>query len=102
MGQLAMREANEEDTNSSNSDGNANGGVAEGAGEEEDDDEGEAADKPRKQLYPKGLYEKMQKFYATHDPAKLETIARDNVQVDEEQLDADLKRRFGMGLDSVE
>lgn len=56
----------------------------------------------KKQFYPKQLYAKMKKFYKTHDPSMLATIGVDNdAQVDEAVLDADLKRRFGVGLDSV-
>jgi len=67
-----------------------------------EDEEGEEEDDSKKQLYPKPLYEKMRKFYALHDPTKLNTIGIGNVQVDEQKIDAELKRRFGIGLDSVE
>jgi len=55
-----------------------------------------------KTLYPSGLYDKMRRFYSQHDPAKLNSIGRGTEPVDEAALDADLKKRFGVGLDSVQ
>jgi len=55
-----------------------------------------------KTLYPPGLYDKMRRFYSQHDPAKLNSIGRGTEPVDEAALDADLKKRFGVGLDSVQ
>jgi hypothetical protein len=52
-------------------------------------------------LYPKDIYDKLKKFYEVHDPSKLMTIGIGNNQVDEAKLDADLKAKFGQGLDSV-
>eukprot|EP00913_Durusdinium_trenchii_P031193 g29209.t1 len=55
---------------------------------------------PQKTLYPPNLYEKMRRFYAQHDPTKLTSISRGNVAVDEAALDAELKSKFGVGLES--
>lgn len=56
----------------------------------------------QKTLYPPNLYEKMRRFYAQHDPTKLTSISRGNVAVDEAALDAELKSKFGVGLESVQ
>merc|ERR1712039_763893 len=85
------------------------------SGEDEDDDDGgrkgkkiieegshrEAPPQGNAAIYPKPLYDKMKKFYEAHDPTKLNTIGVGNVQVDEQKVDAELKRRFGVGLESV-
>eukprot|EP00928_Gymnodinium_smaydae_P083738 TRINITY_DN6697_c0_g1_i2.p1 TRINITY_DN6697_c0_g1~~TRINITY_DN6697_c0_g1_i2.p1 ORF type:complete len:2550 (+),score=402.01 TRINITY_DN6697_c0_g1_i2:927-7652(+) len=78
---------------------------ARGAKDDDDDDhdhEGGAGGHAKgKQVYPKPLYDKMKKFYAEHDPTLLDTIEMGEAKVDEGRLDAELKRRFGVGLDSV-
>eukprot|EP00930_Biecheleria_cincta_P083164 TRINITY_DN72788_c0_g1_i1.p1 TRINITY_DN72788_c0_g1~~TRINITY_DN72788_c0_g1_i1.p1 ORF type:complete len:2783 (+),score=391.35 TRINITY_DN72788_c0_g1_i1:96-8444(+) len=55
-----------------------------------------------KVLYPPNLFDKMRRFYSQHDPTKLAFIGRGTEAVDEEALDADLKKKFGVGLDSLE
>merc|ERR1711879_1125842 len=78
------------------------------AGGEDDEEDGEdeeeeiAPMKDGKQIFPKHLYDKMKRFYATHDPTRLNTIEVGDVEVNEDKLDADLKKRFGVGLNSVE
>jgi len=80
-----------------------------GSSEGEGDDKAKDASKSQgraassgKTLYPPGLYEKMKKFYSLHDPTKLSTIGPGNSSVDEEALDAELKSKFGVGLDSIQ
>lgn len=55
-----------------------------------------------KVLYPPNLFDKMRRFYSQHDPTKLAFIGRGTEAVDEEALDAELKKKFGVGLDSLE
>jgi hypothetical protein len=61
-----------------------------------------AASDDSMQLYPKPLYDKMKKFYSMHDPAKLAKIGIGDTPVDEDKLDRELKKSFGVGLASVE
>merc|ERR1712183_63383 len=93
---MAAYAEQEASSNSTEEEGNGNEDDDEEDGQGEGEKDGaDAAARPKKQeLYPKNIYEKMRKFYAEHDPAKLDTIAVGKVEVDEAQLDADLKRRF--------
>jgi hypothetical protein len=74
----------------------------ESSSEEEPSDESDAG--AAVTLYPKPIYEKLKKFYGEHDPTKLSTIGvgGSDGDVDEAKLDAELKAKFGQGLDSVE
>lgn len=73
-----------------------------GSDVDEDPDVAEAAEAADKTLYPQALHDKLRKFYMLHDPAKVDTIGVGNVQVDEAEVDAMLKRFYNQGLDSVE
>jgi len=68
---------------------------------DDESSEEEPDEHDNKILYPKKVFEKMKKFYGIHDPAKLATIGIGDTEVDEAKLDAELKAKFGQGLDSV-
>lgn len=70
-------------------------------GDEDESIDGHGSAQVKKHVYPKALYQKMKKFYAKHDPALINHIEQGDVEVDEGKLDADLKQRFGVGLDSI-
>jgi len=66
------------------------------------DAENASSPSPRKkQIYPKALFDKLTKFYTAHDPAKLSLIAVGDAQVDEAKLNAELLRKYQVGLDSI-
>merc|ERR1712039_641564 len=98
VSQMYEREAKALTSAASKGQDDDSGSGSDESGEDEDDDDGRRG---KKTLYPKPLYDKMKKFYEAHDPTKLNTIGVGNVQVDEQKVDAELKRRFGVGLESV-
>jgi len=61
-----------------------------------------AAENSGPTAYPKAIFDKLKKFYSVHDPSKLALIEVGDTQCNEAKLDADLKAKFGMGLDSVD
>ncbi|CAE7378276.1 unnamed protein product [Symbiodinium sp. CCMP2592] len=100
-----QRNQEEEKEEELSSDSEEGSGSSEGEGDDKAKDASKSqarAASSGKTLYPPGLYEKMKKFYSLHDPTKLSTIGPGNSSVDEEALDAELKSKFGVGLDSIQ